>query len=332
MAAPNNLEYDLATGGRGDRDAIVEELLCTHHRRRGRDRRQQQRRRRAADHRGAGARPRGDRLARRAGRDRRRLPHARRDGQRRRALVEVGTTNRTHPHDYERAISARTALLMKVHTSNYAVQGFTAAVDEADARRASRTRAACRWPPTSAAARWSTWPHYGLPREPLPQEMLAAGCDVVTFRGDKLLGGPQAGLIVGRKAADRPHPQVPAEARAARRASCRWPRSRRRCGSTCGPSGWRSDLPTLRLLTRPADAIRALAERAAAAGRRGGRRRASRSRSSTLLGQIGSRLAAGRAPALGRPGARAGRHGEDAAAARALDALAARACARCRCR
>ncbi len=116
-------------------------------------------------------------------------------------MVEVGTTNRTHPHDYERAIGERTALLMKVHTSNYAVQGFTVVGGRGDAGARSRTRKACRWRPTSAAGSLVDLAAYGLPREPLPQEMLAAGCDVVTFSGDKLLGGPQAGLIVGTKAA-----------------------------------------------------------------------------------------------------------------------------------
>ena len=90
---------------------------------------------------------------------------------------------------------------MKVHTSNYAVQGFTAAVDEATLarHRARARRAAGR--PTSAAARWSTWRAGACRASRLPQEMLAAGCDVVTFTGDKLLGGPQAGLIVGSQEA-----------------------------------------------------------------------------------------------------------------------------------
>ena len=112
-------------------------------------------------------------------------------------LREVGTTNRTHLADFAAAIGPKTGLILKAHTSNYAIEGFTAAAPAAKLAALAQS-AACRSSRISAAARSSISKRWGLPHEPTVAEALAHGADLVTFSGDKLLGGPQAGLIVGR--------------------------------------------------------------------------------------------------------------------------------------
>ena len=112
-------------------------------------------------------------------------------------LVEVGTTNRTYSHDYELAITAETALLLKVHRSNFVMDGFvhdTTAAELVDIGR--RRNIPVLYDLGSGCL--VDMRERGLPYEPTVQDAVRAGCDVVTFSGDKLLGGPQAGIVVGR--------------------------------------------------------------------------------------------------------------------------------------
>lgn len=174
-------------------------------------------------------------------------------------LREVGTTNRTHGQDYRDAVNDNTALLMKVHTSNYSIEGYTKAVDEAELVNIGS--ASCI-PVVADLGSGSLvdLSQYGLPKEPMPQALIAAGVSLVSFSGDKLLGGPQAGIIVGKRKLIAKLQQHPLK-RALRADKMTLAALDATLRLYLHPEKLAHSLPTLRLLTRTPQAMLALGER-----------------------------------------------------------------------